>query len=111
MSANPLQDWLDEMFADNPAALGWQVFQDLGINKDNPFSAYLKGKLPDYLNAFQGQVLPQHLDDPQGSFLTYLQGLDPRGDFQKLAPRQRGENPSLYAPQVKFAKNPFTGNF
>lgn len=71
------QDW--------QAAFSWLFGPQL--QKNNPYASFLKGKSGDYQNLYRGKVA----DNPNLTFLDYLQGQNPMQDWQNLAPSQRGE--------------------
>ena len=87
----------------NPNAAFDYSFRDI-LQRNNPFATWMRSKRDDYHNQFLGAVGmdPNFGTDNALQILGYYAGLNPQAEFGNMAPRQRGENPSLYAPPLKW---------
>ena len=94
---------LDTLFSGNPSVPYYNVFGSQIGAGTNPQQQFIAGQVGNAQNQFLGQ-LP---GNPNRTFQQFLQTFNPLGQWQNMSPRQRGENPGLYAPQVKYAANPF----
>lgn len=65
-------------------------------------------------NWFRNQYTPLHTrytanapDQPNRGFYDFLINQNLNEDFRRLAPSQRGENPSMFAPRVDYMRRRF----
>ena len=118
MPVSPNEDILNLLKGDMPSAWFYKRF-GAPQNPNSPYSSWLKGLQDDL---FTQQYMPyalgaladptqtaQSWDDWLG--LKQTGGFDPTKEFANLAPRQRSENPSLYAPPVRWKNSPFNAIF
>ena len=71
--------------------------------RNQGLAKYVRGRQNDYYGDFLGQVL----SNPMLQWTDYLRGKNPQQEFNALTPGQRGENPGLYAPRLKFLSSIF----
>ena len=100
-SAGFMDDLIRAFLGSNQQAALFNLFPQAGGT--TPFSDFLRGSLGRLFNAYQGQ-LPTN---PNQLFQDFLGRQNLQQQFQNLAPRQRGENQSMFSPQVRFSPRRF----
>jgi len=80
------------------------ILESLFGGGNRNYQRFLQNSLLRYLNQYYGGLYndPSLLQDPNYTFANFLGGVDPRSEFQNLSPFERGENPSIFAPRVRF---------
>lgn len=97
----------------DPSAGFYAAFNPLGIGGQSPFAAFLRGQLPTWQQQFAAEepqrTLPGAGDTgPVFDWLQFLNEQDPSRAWSLLSPRQRSENPGLYAPPIRMLKSPWS---
>lgn len=83
-------------FGQNPLAAFFNRFGGAGGFGNR--AEFIRGRFNPLYSQYQSQ-LPQN---PNQTFLDFIQPFNLDQEFNSLAPRQRGENPGLYAPRTIF---------
>jgi len=97
---NPILSTIQSEFLNStPAAAFWRKYgpQVTGARNRN-YGNYLSGQQDDFYNQYLGRVA----DDPTLLYTDFLDQQDPMAMFRQLAPKQRGESSSSYAPRTVF---------
>ena len=96
MIPEDLNDLIKQFLGSNLTAGYYSVFPEAGGT--TPFSDFVRGSQ----SRLYGSYLKELPNQPNMLFPDYLKSIDMRGQFGALAPSQRGENPSRFAPPVRF---------
>jgi hypothetical protein len=97
-----LTDFLgDAFYAQNPTATFYNQFG--GASGFGTKAEFLRSRQNPLYNQYQAG-LPQN---PNQSFMDFLRPFNLEGEFQALAPRQRGEFPGMYSPRVEYRDRRF----
>ena len=93
-----LQAILNSFLNSQPQAGFSNMFGPLINSRNQNLGNFAQGQYGRLYNQFLGQM-PQN---PTGTWMDFLGNQDIMSMFQNQTPRQRGENPSAFAPQVKW---------
>ena len=96
MNEAEINELIKQFFGSNQGAAFYNAFPQAGGT--NPYADFLRGSQSRTYGSYLGE-LPKN---PNLLYNDYLKGRDLRGEFNSLAPSQRGENPSRFAPPVRF---------
>ena len=99
-------------YNEDPSTGFYAAMAPLGVGGPSPFAAWQRSQLPIWQQQFAAEeptrVLPDVGDTgPVFDWLQFINEQNPMAAWGNLAPRQRGENPGLYAPQIRFLRNPW----
>lgn len=96
---NLWETWAPETqayYTENPSALYNFLFPQVNLQtgKGNWFRNQYDRQRTNYM--------AQGPEQPNTNFYSFLTGQNMEDDFRRLAPSQRGENPTTYAPRVQY---------
>ena len=96
MNQEELNELIRQFLGSNQGAAFYSVFPQAGGT--NPYSDFLRGSQ----SRTYGSYLAELPKNPNLLYQDFLKGQDLGSQFKNLAPSQRGENPSRFAPPVRF---------
>jgi len=88
----------DFYFGEQPNAALFNVFKNLGVGGTSPLSKFIQGSQ----NRYYTKYLADLPSEPNMTYRDFLRRLNPSMEFSGLAPRQRGEDPNLYSPRIRY---------
>ena len=96
-----MDDLIQQFLGSNPNAAFFSAFPKAGGT----------GNLSEFIRGSQGRLFNSYLADlpnnPNMLFQDFIKGQDLESQFKGLSPRARGENPSMFAPNVRFLSRRF----
>lgn len=96
-----MNDLIRQFLGDNPTAALYYTFPQ--VRGTSPLGDFIRGSQ----SRLYGSYLSELPNNPNMLFQDFLQTQDPEAQFNALAPQQRGENPSRFAPPVRFLPRKF----
>ena len=91
-----INELIRQFFGSNQGAAFYNAFPRAG--GVSPYSDFLRGSQ----SRTYGSYLSQLPKNPNMLYNDYLKGVDLESEFKNLAPSQRGENPSRFAPPTRW---------
>lgn len=96
-----MNDFIRQFLGENPTAALYYTFPQ--VRGTSSLSDFIRGSQ----SRLYGSYLAELPNQPNLLFQDFLKNQDVVGQFNNLAPSQRGENPSRFAPPVRFLPRKF----